>query len=133
MAPHRPPASSVVRPLFLIMNPQTLVPHDLTVRVGCNLVYEPSSEVPLLLNLKPRRDPRQALQEEKLVLGAELPAEEFEDVHGNIVYRMIPAPGRHEIRHKAIVFVPAMADNEELGTGRAVPPEQIPPPLLRYT
>lgn len=136
MAPHRAPVSPVFCPLFLIMNPQTLVPHDLTVRVGCNLVYETSSEVPLLLNLKPRRDPRQSLQEEKLVLGHNLPAEEFEDVHGNIVYRFMLQPGINEIRHDALVSVPSVPDNQEFVGHTSTQPMslvELPPALLRYT
>src|SRR5436853_1130630 len=85
-----PRAQSCHKPdLTAAMTDDVRPPENLTVRVGCDLVYEALQPVPLLLNLKPRRDPRQALQEEKLVLGADLPAEEFEDVHGNIVYRLI--------------------------------------------
>jgi len=118
------------------MNTQTLVPHDLTVRVGCSLAYETSVEVPLLLNLKPRRDTHQSLQEEKLVLGQNLPAEEFEDSHGNIVYRFMLQPGRNEICHDAIVRVPSVPDNKEfaaLAPHRPVSLVELPPELLRYT
>lgn len=118
------------------MNPQTLVPHDLTVRVGCSLAYETSVEVPLLLNLKPRRDPRQSVQEEKLVLGHNLPAEEFEDTHGNIVYRFMLQPGVNEIRHDALVSVPSAPDNQEfidLSPHAPVSLVELPPELLRYT
>src|SRR5215211_1208798 len=107
--------------------------HTLTVRIGCAFTYEAAQSVPLLLNLKPRRDGLQSLQEEKLVLGANLPAEEFDDVHGNIVYRLILQPGRNEILHDAIVAVPAFADNHEFGPGPAVSPANLPPELLRYT
>jgi hypothetical protein len=78
---------------------------DLTVRVGCDLVYETSSRVPVLLNLKPRMDPRQAVQSEMITFGQNLPAEEFEDRHGNIVYRLVLHPGRNEIRHDAVVWI----------------------------
>lgn len=118
------------------MNPQTLVPHDLTVRVGCSLTYETAVEVPLLLNLKPRRDPRQSLQEEKLVLGQNLPAEEFEDAHGNIVYRLMLQPGVNQIRHDALVGVPSIPDNQEftdLSPHAPVSLVELPPELLRYT
>jgi transglutaminase-like putative cysteine protease len=118
------------------MNPQTLVPHDLTVRVGCSLAYETSREVPLLLNLKPRRDPRQSLLEEKLVLGENLPAEEFEDSHGNIVYRFMLQPGINAIRHDALVNVPSVPDNQEFGDLTRYAPVslvELPPSLLRYT
>lgn len=118
------------------MNTESLVPHDLTVRVGCSLVYEAAQEVPLLINLKPRRDPRQSVHEEKLVLGQNLPAEEFEDSHGNIVHRFMLQPGRNEIRHDALVGVPSVPDNQEFSglTPRApVSLVELPQPLLRYT
>jgi transglutaminase-like putative cysteine protease len=118
------------------MNKQTLVPLDLTVRVGCSLAYETSTEIPLLLNLKPRRDPRQSLQEEKLTLGQNLPSEEFEDAHGNIVYRLMLQPGINEIRHDALVSVPSVPDNQEfvdLAPHRPVSLVELPPELLRYT
>lgn len=107
--------------------------HTLTVRIGCALIYETPQAVPLILNLKPRRDPWQALQEEKLVLGPNLPAEEFDDAHGNIVYRLMLQPGRNEIRHDAIVAVPPFADNHNFGDGPALSPADVPPSLLRYT
>jgi transglutaminase-like putative cysteine protease len=118
------------------MHTQNLVPHDLLVRVGCSLVYETAQEVPLLLNLKPRRDSRQSVLEEKLSLGQNLPSDEFEDVHGNIVYRFMLQPGRNEIRHDAIVGVPSVPDNAEFSE---VPPPvpvsliELPQELLRYT
>jgi transglutaminase-like putative cysteine protease len=105
----------------------------LTVRVGCAFTYDAPTRVAVLLNLKPRRDPLQALQEEKWVLGAGLPAEEFEDVHGNIVYRLTLEPGLNDIRHDAIIAVPPFADNHEFGPGAAIPPAELPPGLLRYT
>lgn len=116
------------------MLPPNLLPHEnLTVRVGCNFVYETSQQVPLLLNLKPRRDPRQGLLEEQLVFGVNLPAEEYDDQHGNIVYRLLLQPGRHEIRHDAIVTIPPEVDNEGFGPGRALSPAELPSNILRYT
>ncbi|HEY0945298.1 MAG TPA: transglutaminase family protein [Opitutaceae bacterium] len=107
--------------------------HDITVRVGCSLVYETSQCVPLLLNVRPRLDPRQTLREEKLVLGEDLPSEEFEDSHGNIVLRLMLLPGRSEIRHDALVGVPSVPDNDELPPEPPVSLSQLPQALLRYT
>lgn len=106
---------------------------SLTVRVGCDLVYETPQPVLMLLNLKPRHDPRQSLQEEKLTLGQNLPNEEFVDAHGNIVYRLILQPGRNEIRHDALVSVPSTADNHGLGDEPPQPLEEVSAELLRYT
>ena len=118
---------ATMHPEFQAMRP------SLTVRIGCAFTYQCETDVPLLLNLKPRRDRFQALQEEKLILGANLPAEEFEDVHGNIVYRLTLERGAHDIRHDAIVAVPPYADNHEFGPGPALSPAALPPALLRYT
>jgi transglutaminase-like putative cysteine protease len=107
--------------------------HTLTVRIGCALTYETPQPVPLILNLKPRRDPRQALHEEKLLLGSNLPAEEFHDVHGNIVHRLLLQAGHNEIRHDAIVSVPPDPDNHDYGPGPAVSPAHLPHSCLRYT
>lgn len=106
---------------------------DLLVRVGCSLVYESAHTVPLLLNLKPRMTPRQSLQQERLTLGENLPSEEFEDSHGNIVYRLLLQPGRNEIQHDALVWVPSLADNQEFTQADPVPVDRLPPSLLRYT
>jgi transglutaminase-like putative cysteine protease len=104
----------------------------LTVRVGCAFTYETAQSVALLLNLKPRRDPSQSLLEERLAFGSHLPAEEFEDTHGNIVFRLVLPPGRHEFRHDAIVAVSPFPDNHEFGPGPALSPSGISPGMLRY-
>src|SRR5256885_2233513 len=103
---------------------------DLTVRVGCRLVYETAQAVPLLLNVKPRTGPRQSLQAERLVFGENLPSEEFEDGHGNILYRMVLLPGRHEILHDALVSVPSVPDNYNFGNAEPVPLTELSPQML---
>lgn len=112
---------------------QFLPRESLTVRVGCRFTYEASHPVPLMLNLKPRRDPFQALEAEQITFGVNLPAEEFEDQHGNIVYRLVLQPGFHEIRHDAIIAVSPDVDNYHLAPGIAASPADLPRQLLRYT
>lgn len=106
---------------------------DLLVRVGCNLVYQAAGPASLLLNLRPRSDPRQALQQELLAFGADLPSEEFADVHGNILHRIGLAPGRHQIRHDALVAVSSLPDRHDLADSSPVAPCDLPPEVLRYT
>ncbi len=108
-------------------------PPRLTVRIGCTFVYETTRPVPLVLNLKPRRQPQQLLLYELLNLGPGLPAEEFEDAHGNIVYRLLMPPGRWRMTHDAIVGVRPIPDNADLGPGPATTPDALPLDLLRYT
>jgi transglutaminase-like putative cysteine protease len=120
-----------------MMLPSSLPPPglDLTVRVGCSLVYEVTGNATLLLNLKPRPDRRHAVLAEALSfgLGDLLRPEEFLDSHGNTVYRVNLAPGRNLFRHDAIVAVSSQPDNHDLSPGVAQAPGDLPAEVLRYT
>ncbi|HZZ58187.1 MAG TPA: transglutaminase family protein [Opitutaceae bacterium] len=105
----------------------------LTVRIGCAFTYQAFQSVPALLNFKPRRGKGQSLVEEKLTIGNHLPSEEFEDRHGNILYRVVLEPGQNEIRHDAIVAIEPYPDNHGFGPGKAISPAEVPLDLLRYT
>jgi transglutaminase-like putative cysteine protease len=107
-------------------------PLDLTVRVGCNLVYETTVQTPVLFVLKPRLEGRVLVVQEKLSFGIGLPSYEFQDSHGNITYRSMLMPGRNEIRHDALVAVSSQPDNRDV-PNQIVPVSQLPPEVLRYT
>ena len=106
---------------------------DLTVRVGCNLVYEATGMASLLLNLKLHADPDHAVLFEALALGNDLPAEEFTDSHGNRVCRVTLAHGSNCFRHDAIVRVSSHPDNHNLRVTAPQLPGDLPAALLRYT
>src|SRR5206468_11246583 len=96
------------------MQPSNIQHFDLTVRVGCSLVYEVTGTASLLLNLKLRPDRNHTVLFEALALGNNLPAEEFTDSHGNGVCRVKLAPGANCFRHDAIVTVSSQPDNHNL-------------------
>src|SRR5436305_13112813 len=106
---------------------------DITVRVGCSLVYEAAGTASLLLNLKLRPDRNHAVLFEALTLGDNLPAQEFVDSHGNVVWHVQLAPGTNCFRHDAIVRVSSTPDNGGLIAGVPETPGELPPSLLRYT
>jgi transglutaminase-like putative cysteine protease len=108
---------------------------DLTVRVGCSLVYEVTGTASLLLNLKPRPDRNHLVLAEALSLGVNdgLRAEAFSDTHGNKVYRVNLAPGSNLFRHDALVAVSSQPDNHDLPPGPALAPVELPTEVLRYT
>jgi transglutaminase-like putative cysteine protease len=106
---------------------------DLAVRVGCRLTYNAPGAVPLFLKLKPRMDPGQVVQQERLQLGDRLPCEEFQDVHGNIVYRLVLRPGITEIIHDAIVLVPSVGDDFNQGYDLPAGLDALPGHWLPYT
>jgi len=134
----RPASGSMV---FPVSHCESLMSHSnepasgdlLTVRIGCAFTFQAVQPVPLLLNFKPRRGKAQSVQEEKLVMGPDLPTEEFEDRHGNILYRLLLAPGANEIRHDAIVAIQPHPDNYGFPMGAAISPAEVPTDLLRYT
>lgn len=106
---------------------------DVTIRVGCHLVYESTGPSTLLLNVQPLRDRQHLVVEESLSMGSDLPVEEFVDSHGNHVYRLSLRPGSNVIHHDAIVSVFSNPDNFDITDFSPVAIDQLPPELLRYT
>lgn len=106
---------------------------DVTVRIGCSLVYHVSGSATLLLNLRPCASANHVVDFEAITIGDELPAEEFVDSHGNRVYRVRLAPGDNFIRHDAIVHVSSQPDNHALTAREPLDPSALDTSLLRYT
>ena len=108
-------------------------PLDITLRVGCSLVYEATGPATLLLNLKLSPDSRHSVIFEALALREGLRSEEFTDSHGNRVLRLALAPGTNCFRHDAIVAVSSLPDNGDLVVTAPQSPGDMPADLLRYT
>ena len=106
---------------------------DITLRVGCSLMYEVTGTATLLLNVRPRPDRRHAVVFQALTLGNNLAADEFTDSHGNAVWRVTLAPGQNYFRHDAIVGVSSQPDNHDLPWAGPLAVRDLPPDLLRYT
>jgi transglutaminase-like putative cysteine protease len=107
-------------------------PLDITLRVGCHLVYKVTGSATLLLNVQPLRDRKHMIIEESLNLG-DLPIDEHVDDHGNHVYRLVLRHGANIIRHDAIVAVSSRVDNDGVTNTAPTPIDELPPQLLRYT
>ncbi len=105
----------------------------LTVRVGCLLRYTAKADTTLLLNLRPRADPGQSVEQERIVFGDSLSSEQFLDAFGNRIDRVVLRPGSHDIRHDALVRVRAVPDVNDHGGGAQLPTESLPGYALRYT
>ena len=105
---------------------------DLTVRLGCELVYEVPVATPAYVVVRPRRVPLQRIQQEMFTLEPNLHTTEEIDSHGNAVDRVLLKPGSNTIRHDALVAVSSQFEvlpwNEPL-----TPIDQLPLSLLRYT
>ncbi len=107
-------------------------PLNLTVRVGCDLVYETSLPTPVLFVLKPRIEDSVLVMQERLSFGIGLPSYEFQDSHGNIRCRSMLMPGRNEIRHDALIRVSSLPDSREI-EGPLLSVGELPYDVLRYT
>ena len=106
---------------------------DVTVRVGCSLVYEVTGSAMLLLNVRPCPNRNHQIVFEALSLGNGLPSEEFTDSHGNRVCRVRLNPGSNYFRHDAIMRVSSRPDNHDLTNRMPHLPADLPPEVLRYT
>jgi len=120
-------------PVLVVIEPAGRIsPLDVTLRVGCHLVYEVTGTSTLLLNVQPLRDRQHMIIAESLSLG-DLPVEEYVDSHGNHVYRSVLRHGTNVIHHDAIVAVSSRADNEGVINTMPTAVDELPPELLRYT
>lgn len=111
-------------------NPNTF---DITLRVGCHLVYEATGPSTLLLNIQPLRDRQHLIIAESLSMGSDQPIEEYVDSHSNRVYRLMLRRGSNIIHHDAIIAAYSKPDNQDFAGGNPVAIEDLPPELVRYT
>ncbi len=107
-------------------------PLDLTVRVGCHVVYATSTPTAILLTLRIRDDVYQKVRRQKLVFTPHLSTASFVDAHGNLTDRAVLQPGENVVHHDALVSVPSLPDNPE-PPGLPSPVHELPPETLRYT
>ena len=105
---------------------------NLTVRVGCHVVYETSVSTAILIVLRPRSDGHQMVQQQLLTFTPYLPSYDFKDSHGNLTDRAVLRPGENVIHHDALVSVSSLPDNHP-PPGMPVAVYQLPPNTLRYT
>ncbi len=113
--------------------PKSTQGYDLTVRVGCSLVYEVTGTAALLLNVRPRSDGDHVVLSEALTIGDGLRVEDLVDSHGNPFQRVRLAPGSNYVRHDALVAVSALPDNHDATDFTPLAPGDLPLSALRYT
>ncbi len=119
-------------PLAVEYQPATVHPLDILQRAGCQITYRARAEAPIILTLKPRQSPTQQIHSERFSVEPLSGMLEYEDSYGNIVHRFKLRPGLNTIRYDSLIWVPsALEDNSN--TGPALPVEQLPDDLLRYT
>jgi transglutaminase-like putative cysteine protease len=81
--------------------------------------------------MKPRRDSERSIIDERLEFVPDLAVEELKDLYGNLLLRVMFAPGPNRIRHDALVEVSSATDKEQ-PIGEATPVNSLSPELLHY-
>jgi transglutaminase-like putative cysteine protease len=101
-------------------------------RVGCEFTFEGEWETPMILIVRAQPKYHHRVVDEYRVLEPDVPVEEYTDMFGNLVWRLVAPAGRLRVRYDALVEVPAGPDPvlPELPKARV---EEIPGPLLTYT
>ncbi len=112
------------------MTPQE-PPLDITIRCGLDFIYEATAPTPITLLIKPRIERSQHIEREQFTFEPHAPLEEHEDEHGNIVHRMVLAPGQTRVRHDAFVTVPSVRENHG-AIDELIPIAEVPLHFLRY-
>jgi len=101
-------------------------------RVGCEFGYDVEAATPATVQVRPRLDSRHRLVSESWWTNQELTHDEFIDIYGNTVRRLVMQPGDLVLRYDAIVEVPDDWDQLSPNATEAAV-EDLPGELLHYT
>jgi transglutaminase-like putative cysteine protease len=103
----------------------------LTVRVGCNILFECEATATAILLINPRFDAGHMVRNETLNLGEAANSQAFNDARGNICHRITLNTGLNEISHDALVEVSADSDrDDQIGEMPSI--DTLDPEILRY-
>ena len=102
------------------------------VKVGCQLSYSTVVQTPAVFIVQPPAHPRHILGREDFQTVTASVTGEFTDGFGNRCQRVLFIPGENVVRYDADVIVAPDMDVVR-PNARQVPPQDLPPNLLRYT
>ncbi len=106
---------------------------ELTIRCGLDFAYDAVDYTPMILVIQPQHGPWQRIDREQLSFFPQMSVQVYQDVHGNVVHRLILPPGRTAVRHDAMIAVPSVPENYGMTYDQPVPVAELSPELLRYT
>jgi transglutaminase-like putative cysteine protease len=104
----------------------------INLRVGCEFAYDVSAPTPVTVQVRPRSDAPQKLITEDWSTTPDLPVDEYLDIYGNPVKRLVMPEGAFLLRYDATCAVPDEPDPDGSGVPQ-LPVEQVPGQLLHYT
>ena len=101
-------------------------------RVGCQFGYEVQAPAAATVQVRPRFDSEHRLLSETWSTEPPLPYDEFTDLYGNAVKRLVMQPGQAQLRYDALVEVADALDPDGAGVPE-VAVEDLPGELLHFT
>jgi transglutaminase-like putative cysteine protease len=104
----------------------------LRIKVGCHLSYTSPGPTPAVFIVKPPPHPGLMIAREEFDLEGAAATGEYIDGLGNRCQRITLAAGPSRVRFEALALVSGEADVVREGA-RAIPPQELPAHLLRYT
>src|SRR5438552_11482965 len=102
------------------------------IKIGCQLGYTTTDVNPAVFVVQPPAHARQMIERESLRRSGATAGVEFQDTFGNRCQRITLQPGDSQLRYEALATVPPDGD-AIISDARQVPPEELPPHLLRFT
>lgn len=82
----------------------------ISLRVGCEFRYQVTAPSPAIVQVRPRTDAAHRLVSETWATEPVLPLDEYDDVYGNGVKRLLMPEGELQIRYDAVCEVPDALD-----------------------
>ena len=102
------------------------------IHLGCQLDYTALAATPAVFLVQPPARPGQNAECEIMRFSGGVTRGEHIDGFGNRCQRVVLQPGRSTLRYDAVIAVSDLPDVVR-ADARAVPPDELPPQLLRYT
>ena len=87
----------------------------ITLRVGCEFAYDVSAPTPVTVQVRPRSDAPQKLITEDWSTIPDLPVDEYLDIYGNPVKRLVMPEGPFVLKYDATCAVPDEPDPDGSG------------------
>ena len=90
----------------------------IALRVGCEFRYDVSAPAVATVQVRPRSDARHQLVTEAWSTVPSMPVDEYSDLYGNPVKRLVMPPGPLALRYDAVVTVPDEPDPDASSAAR---------------
>ncbi len=100
--------------------------------MGCEFKYDVSAATVATVQVRPRSDARHQLISESWSTSPQVPVDEYTDLYGNPVKRLVMPEGALRLKYDAVVAAPDEPD-ADASEAPQLPVEEVPGELLHYT